>query len=251
MAKEKKKILSPKQEKILNWVLVAVQVVVVVACIAISVFVIMGANAQKEENKLGDGMNMMVVLSDSMTGNNKDSFNPGDMIFVKKFKSQEDYKNIIADKNTGTVVTYYGYLQGLNAYGFVSHRVVDTALDDNGVTVYAVQGDKEGAPIEWFYASSFQGMYIGKLPKVGYVINWLQKPTNFFCVIVIPLALLLIYNVVLIIKMAMDVKTAKMEKEKRLAIEEIKKQVQVNAIDEEEIKRRAIEEYLASKKKED
>lgn len=251
MEKERKKILSPKQEKILNWVLVAVQVVIVLACVAISVFVIMGANAQKEQDQLGDGMNMMVVLSDSMTGDNKDSFNPGDMIFVKKFKSQEDYKNIVAEEKTGTIVTYYGYLQGLGGSGFISHRVVDTKLDENGVTVYAVQGDKEGAPIEWFYASSFQGMYVGKLPKVGYAINWLQDSTHFFVVIVIPLALLLIYNVYLIIRMAMEAKANKMEKEKELAIEEVKKQVQSQVIDEEEIKRRAIEEYLASQKKED
>lgn len=79
-----------------------------------------------------------------------------------------------------------------------------------------------------------------KLNGVGGVITWMQQPTNFFFVIIVPLLLLFGYNVWIIISYVIEVKTAKARK---LALEEAKASG-ISSIDEEEIKRKAVEEYL-------
>ena len=79
-------------------------------------------------------------------------------------------------------------------------------------------------------------VYKTHLKGVGKAVNWLQNPTNFLLVIVIPLALLFIYNIILVVRMVMEFKMAKVKETAGEAV----------AIDEEEIKRKAIEEYLAS-----
>lgn len=82
------------------------------------------------------------------------------------------------------------------------------------------------------------GTWTGKkLSGVGGVITWIQKPLNFFLVIMIPLILLFLYNIWTVIKYILEVKT---EKARKLALEE----AQANVIDEEEIKRKAVEEYM-------
>ena len=87
---------------------------------------------------------------------------------------------------------------------------------------------------------NIKALYKSHIKGVGKAINWLQEATHFLLVIVLPLALLFIYNLVLFIQMIMQAKVAS-EKE-RLAAEGYGPAV----IDEEEIRRRAIAEYLAS-----
>ena len=79
-----------------------------------------------------------------------------------------------------------------------------------------------------------------KLNGVGGVITWMQQPTNFFFVIIVPLILLFGYNVWIVISYVIETKTAKARK---LALEEAKAGG-ISKEDEEEIKKRAIEEYL-------
>jgi len=76
-----------------------------------------------------------------------------------------------------------------------------------------------------------------KITFLGKMISWLRDPSwHFGVIVVIPLLLLFGYNVFLIIKMIVADKQQK-------AVEEARKEVLTN---EEEIKRKAIEEYLAS-----
>ena len=97
--------------------------------------------------------------------------------------------------------------------------------------------------IDDYYPSLNQvvGKWTGKkISGVGGVITWMQQPTNFFFVIIVPLILLFGYNVWIIISYVIEVKTAKARK---LALEEAKASG-ISTLDEEEIKRRAVEEYL-------
>lgn len=94
------------------------------------------------------------------------------------------------------------------------------------------------------YKPSLEGV-IGKwngkkLNGVGGVITWMQEPTNFFFVIIVPLILLFGYNVWIVISYVIETKTAKARK---LALEEAKAGG-ISKEDEEEIKRKAVEEYL-------
>lgn len=79
----------------------------------------------------------------------------------------------------------------------------------------------------------------GKINGVGGIIRFLQKPVAFALIIILPLFILFAYNIFIIVKMIISDKS---EKARKQALEEAK----ANQIDEEEIKRKAIEEYLAS-----
>lgn len=88
------------------------------------------------------------------------------------------------------------------------------------------------------------GVWNGKkINNLGNAIIWLQKPLNFFLVILIPLILLFGYNAFILVKYIIDMKT---EKARKLALEEASANSNggISAEEEEEIKRKAVEEYM-------
>lgn len=87
------------------------------------------------------------------------------------------------------------------------------------------------------------GIWNGKkVSKLGGIITWIKQPLNFFLVIMIPLILLFAYNIFILVKYIIELKTAKARK---LALEEAKASApSLSAEEEEEIKRKAVEEYM-------
>ena len=88
---------------------------------------------------------------------------------------------------------------------------------------------------------NLRAMYSSHIGGIGKAIFWLQDATHFLLVIVLPLAALFIYNLVLFIQMIMQAKVASAREQ--MAAEGAEGGM---VIDEEEIRRRAIAEYLAS-----
>ena len=195
-------------------------------------------------------------------------------IFVVNDPNQSEYQFI----NTHRVVGYYyeysaegkkyaGYKDLLKVEGITDETTAEAyatntlGWTDFNITGYITSGDnkaiyyKDGViggelikisntDLIDDYIPSLHGV-IGKwngkkLNGVGGVITWMQQPTNFFFVIIVPLILLFGYNVWIIISYVIEVKTAKARK---LALEEAKASG-ISSVDEEEIKRRAVEEYL-------
>ncbi len=78
-------------------------------------------------------------------------------------------------------------------------------------------------------------VYKSHIGGVGYVLSWLMEPTNFFIVIMIPLILLLIYNIYEICRYVIG--------------EKVKKQTATAQLSSEEIARKAVEEYIAQQQK--
>ena len=110
---------------------------------------------------------------------------------------------------------------------------------------FYTKGDAEAEGVEptAIYAGDIKGIYSSKIAGVGSALGWLQEPTHFFLVVMLPLILLLVYNAYLVIRMVVEAKLKKQQEQAQAALA----QAQSNAaLDEEEIKRRAIEEYLAS-----
>lgn len=313
-------------KKTLNIVLTVVQVVLIIFCLGISIFIINNPGGYRKEAK-DCNTNVMVVMSDSMTP----TIGENAIIFGSKTSSAGSYHDDKLDLDIldlGTVVTFAA--KALNGYYLNTHRIV-------GYQYYYQTSDKSSfgesklyykkGYVEDFsdfneFASSFDGTikflgyvtrgdkytisnfastddcaiymmerttdkYGNNIPKldeagnpiyvldennnriidyslddsnyreyedilavwtgrkiegVGKVMKWLQKPLHFGLCILLPLVLLFIYNIFLVVKMIIADKS---EKAKKAALEELKK----NDIDEEEIKRKAVEEYLASLKK--
>lgn len=193
-------------------------------------------------------------------------------IFVVNDVNESDYQFI----NTHRVVGYYYEYtdDGKNYAGYKDLLNVESVKDEQSAETYATEvmnwtnfkikgyvtsGDnkaiyykEDGTTLKDPTNKSLVDSYVPtidqvigtwngkKLNGVGGVITWMQQPTNFFFVIIVPLILLFGYNVWIVISYVIEVKTAKARK---LALEEAKAGG-ISKEDEEEIKRRAVEEYL-------
>jgi len=221
------KKLNEKQKKILNIVVTSLQIAVVLLAVILSAIVL--ANPNVESNKVGKvGTKLLPVLTNSMAGDQKDSFRKGDLVISKTPKNPENLK-------VGDIVTFKAIIDGREQLN--THRIVKKDITDSGKVWFQTAGDAAPDRVDPFiYAEDVLAVYQFHLKGVGKAIFWLQKPMNFLFVIVFPLIALFIYNVIMFIRMMMQSK-----------LEKVVEKAGVLAIDEEEIKRRAIEEYLASK----
>ena len=251
MAKEKK--VESKTSKIVNLVIMIVEILIIIAGITFSIMMLTGNKSTTDE--LGSGVNITAVLSDSMDGTLEDyrikSFKIGDLLIVQNIRSDAEAQ---AQLKVGDVITYTGVGPD-GSYGLISHRIIDIQTqkisDEDEITYFWTLGDKQytgNEEIDMYNSkkiigADIQGVVTGQIPKIGYAIIWFQNSTNFLVSVVVPLAILLVYNLYILIKMVVDYKIKKVKEQNALDVAAIKAE---NAtIDEEEIKRRAIEEYLA------
>ena len=222
-----------KTKKIIDIVVTCIEVAIVIIAITISAIVI--ANPSSETIS-GGGIKLMPVLSNSMDGNNKDSFKEGDLVIAtvaKTDKEKLDYK-------VGQVITFKYNINGYEVLN--THRIIQVVPDANGKALtYITRGDNNPETMtESVNPYDVVAVYKGKVKGMGNAITWLQEPTHFLLIIVLPLGILFIYNIVMFVLMLMRWNA---EKAKASVVAQ---QSESAAIDEEEIKRKAIEEYLAS-----
>lgn len=218
----KKIHFSEKQKKVFNITVTALQIVVVLLAIIFAAIILCNPNIDSAEVS-GSSIKLLPVLSNSMAGDKEDSFKEGDLIVAKIPKD----KNAL---NIGDIVTFKYNVGGANRLN--THRIIEKETTAEGLTVYITQGDAaENNERERIMADEVLAVYDFHIAGLGSAIHWLQNPTNFLLVIVLPLIILFIYNIVMFVRMMVMAKMAK--------------QVEAAApVDEEEIKRRAIEEYL-------
>lgn len=284
--------LDPKTKKTLNAVIITIQVLIIVVCIVFSIVLLVSSMGNKE-GKLNDIINLMPVMSDSMVGDNPDSFNIDDLILVKKL-SDEDKKNL----KVGDIVTFKVYEPSLKAEIYKSHRIVKICQEGDPewkVCDVVTQGDLAQQYVDpilkddtlsdeqkfeiiaqlkyqdYLDYENIEGIYTGKIEKVGAVITFIKQPAAFFGLIVTPLALLLLYNIFVIIR---GVTKANDEKHKaELEESEAKHKAEMDELKalimggnkpadtpqpsiplddkerEEELKKQAVAEYLAEQER--
>lgn len=222
----KKLTLTPKQKKIIDIVVTSVEVVVVLIAIIASAIIIANPNPVSANVAKG-GVKLLPVLTGSMDGDYKDSFKEGDLVIAGNPKDVLQLKE-------GQIITFKGSINGYDA--LITHRIIEVVRDSDGnALTYITHGDAnpEGSN-ETVNPYNVLAVYKSHLKGVGKSISWLQEPTHFLLIIVLPLGLLFLWNIAMFIRMIFQ---WKMEKVKANG---------GGAIDEEEIKRKAIEEYLAS-----
>ena len=253
-----------QKRKVLNIVIVSVQVVLILACVIFAIFMIF--QSRKGENgELATGITLMPVLTDSMDGKHSDSFAAGDAILVEKITDEAK-----ANLKVGDIITYVGKV-GDN-YGYISHRIVEIGSNlDNTATIYYTAGDKQydadydiEAIKEPVYENAIVGIYKGQIPKLGSIITFLQNKVAFFFILILPLVALLLYNIIMIIRMAVKNKDekhkaelAESEAKHKAEMEELKaiimaggaKPTETPQPSEEELKKQAVAEYLAEQER--
>lgn len=177
------------------------------------------------------GYSPIVVLSDSMNGDQEDSFSKGDLIVIKSVK----------DKNTleeGDIITFYDMSIIDNKKVPNSHRIIDVIETNNGL-FFQTQGDNtltNPNPDQVLVKDSdVIGQYVFNIKGAGTIISKLQTPLGFFLVVVVPAIIFLVYEIFLFMRIIILEKMKKQHaiadsKESETAelkrqLEELKKQV--------------------------
>ena len=257
--KKTKKKMDEKTKKIIDIVVTTVEVLVVVLCIVFSIIIWTGAAGDPASRSI----NWFAIRTDSMVKNealdyaslgydDKLCFDPGDMVIAKKAKFE--------DIKVGDVVAYKALVTdstGKKSEQIVSHRVIEILVDSK---TFRVAGDKDTnrTQTEIISYDSVIGKMTGKLKGVGGAMLWLQgykKVTTAdggvaydysgssatFLVIIIPLALLFIYNGYYVVKWAMGEKMKKAKEQARL--EAVQEQAKAS-IDSEALRKEALKAMM-------
>ena len=161
----------------------------------------------------------MTVESDSMLP----TFKKDDLILCKEVDDVYSLKE-------GDVITFWTIIDGKKVKN--THRIVKIEELENNRS-FITRGDNNSIDDD---IPTYTGDIIGKWTNVkisgfGKVMNFLRTKTGFFVCIVIPMAVFFLVELYKFIVTLIEVKKPELTEE-----------------DEEEIKKRAIEEYLASQK---
>ena len=117
------------------------------------------------------GYNLYLVRSGSMTP----AINVGDLIITNPLNGL-----INGEVKSGTIVTYEYKKEN------ITHRVL--SIDGNTLVT---KGDATEDPDPWSVTlSDVRGVYLFKIPRVGFVTNFVQTKQGWFLTIIIPAALL-------------------------------------------------------------
>ncbi len=232
---------TQKALRITNIVVNVIFYIFIAILLLFSISQIAGSKDKKVKNVFGLGYE--VVASDSM----KPAFKKNDLIWVKTNFKEKDLK-------VGTIATFWDMYSSNptnNSKGFLNtHRIVDVVdLNKDGkVEFYVLQGDykkgtvddystwtdaqKEAAWYNYQYASGpiqivqsssdFSAIYVGHWDGAGSFINWLSNPKKGFILVIVFTGIFLLFEMFMVIKNIMDIRTAKMISNKEAEKEEMK-----------------------------
>lgn len=178
------------------------------------------------------GKSFVSVQSPSMDGNKEGSFKQGDLLIVEKISADKAF-----NLEEGTIIVYRSP-EDINKDGETgdinTHRIVKR-ITENDTVRYQTKGDaNNGEDPYTLHYTDIVAIYNGhsRVKGFGSVVDFLKSSMGFLLVVVLPMALFFIYEVYNLIKILMENKLKKAT-------------ATVSAETEEEIKRRAIEEFLA------
>lgn len=167
--------------------------------------------ATKDDTNVANlaGFTPMIVETDSMAP----TFRAGDLIFIRK-------TDVTALKE-GDIITFHTIIN--NEYALNTHRI-DSIANLEGNRSYTTKGDNnEIADAHVISDGDIVGKYVGKMPGLGKVMDFLSSSMGFLLIIVLPLLLFFIYQVYHLIMVSINLKksiAAEETAEKVLAKEE-------------------------------
>ena len=204
-------------KKVLKIVMNVLSWIVLVFALLVTIVVFSSGRNNGVANLLG--YIPMTVESNSMYP----TFAEGDMIICREI----DDVNALQE---GDVITFWTIIDGKRVKN--THRIISINQAENSRS-FNTRGDNNSLDDDM---PAYAGDLIGKWTNVrisgaGKAMNFLRTKTGFFVCILIPMAIFFLFELYKFIIVLIEVKRGDMPE-----------------IDEEEIKRRAIEEYLAQQK---
>jgi len=219
---ENTKQMNPKVKKILSIVFNTLFYAFLVILFVFSI-----SNIRSKKNNIPNvfGVGYLTAQSGSMTG----TFEAGDNIWVKIANEKK-----ISKLKVGDIITFYdpSIAYTLNEFGLTddgtslnTHRIVDIKEDANGKKTYICQGDYlKGTPQEYdsskdnntgiqkVSADEIRAIYTRNMGKgMTGILKFAKSSLGFGLCIVLPTALLLVYEVVMLIRNIMKLNKEKLE----------------------------------------
>ncbi|MBQ1537101.1 MAG: signal peptidase I [Ruminococcus sp.] len=206
-------------KKVLGIIINVLAWVILIFALLVTIMVFSSGRNNGVANLLG--FIPMTVESDSM----KPTFEKDDFIICKEIDDMNTLKK-------GDVITFWTIIEGQRVKN--THRIVEVK-NENGSVSYITRGDNnsidDSVPV---YAGDVIGEWTGvKVHGFGKAMDFLRTKKGFFICILIPMAIFFLFELYKFIVTLIEVKKPELSED-----------------DEEEIKRRAIEEYLAAQKAE-
>lgn len=166
------------------------------------------------------GCMLMTVRSSSM----EPVLREGDIIVTERLSAQE--RSALA---VGDIISYYVDLNGDGVQEINTHTIVDIVTDADGQCRYITRGENNPTndrdPVS---PEQILGRYVGRrLGGVGYAVTFLHSPTGLFLCVLLPLIAFFLYALVRFVMAVCEFRAG-----------------QRSADEIEQIKRRAVEEYL-------
>ena len=150
------------------------------------------------------GYTPMVVKTDSMAP----TFSAGDLIIIRKCDTSK-----LAE---GDIICFHTIIE--NEYARNTHRILEIQ-EQNGVRSYKTKGDNNQISDTHIISDGdIVGQYVGKVSRLGNVMDFLSSSMGFLIVIVLPMLLFFIYQVYHLIMVTINLRKA-------LAAEEAEKLV--------------------------
>ena len=254
-----KKVDKAKVKKIVSTSLTVAECILVVFLLIVSILT-MGTTSYNSSEVASNpitGNSLFPVLSDSMAP----TFKKGDLVYGKQFSNdaverKEQLYLLKGDdtlgENKGDIISYWSMINGNEV--IVTHRIrrveqVNVGTDSLGNDIYDIciytRGDaerNEESNVISISADKIIAKYKGHIAGMGTVVYGLQSNTTLmFCVIVLPLIALFIWNGYSFIRLIFvqkkdaaieeitmqheEEKAQILEEAKRLALEELKKEM--------------------------
>lgn len=269
--KELKTPMTTKQ-KVWFGVKIALNVVFYILILLVLLFSISNIRAKNKNDQIPNifGKGYLNVLSGSMTGDNKDSFNTGDMIIVKIAN-----KKNISKLEVGNIVTFYDYRLASNkgaGSALDTHRIVYIDKTNNDSYVYYTVGDKIAKQLNFdasklnadnyltilnslgsnnyqaFGSTEIRGIYSGKWSGFGKTIQTINN--HFIAIIIVPVAILLVFEIGVLVLNIMRAREEKLKLEMKETSQELANQETISADEKEKLKAELRAELLKEMLKE-
>ena len=211
-------------KKILDNVLTVILVIVLILMSALSLMLIVSSANDGVASVFGYSP---IVLYD--TKSMEPTFSAQDLIIVKKQDASE--------LEAGEIISFWGLVDGQRS--IITHRIHEVLVLDDGSYAYQTKGDNnelvDQDPMNTYrqmdiYPEDIIGVYVTHISGFGSVLNFIKSPTGVLVCLVIPIALLFLWQLYRVIRLAMAYHR--------------EQQAQKNAEMSEAEKQKIIEEYL-------
>lgn len=192
MAEEQNTKKRRTKGDIVSLVILIVLAVILIPIFAINLTLIIKGSTDPNTPPSVFGIAPMAVVSNSMDGDEPDSFAKGALIFVRILSDEEKQ-----ELKEGDIVTYRDEKNNT----FVTHRVVTVNLDEKGeVASVTTKGDVNTSPDwydgkEWIPLENVIGVCTGSMGGMGSFAMFLQSPEGIVVVVGIPVLVYIAYDV--------------------------------------------------------